>query len=195
LRFVIRVLGRAALLTASLPLAACVHEPDVFPTGWPAPRAGAACADVVGVFADEGEKAPDDSRPLGYTPRLSDVVFPRTNDDRVKYRKPDTLEISLKDSVYELRSLQGADVVRSMRFAESALPCKNGWLTVLARSGLPDTGPVAGYEDWAVMLHVADDGSLLVRSGGSITGLAFMVVPMHASGVHYSRFERRARSR
>lgn len=181
----------AALLVASFLLSSCVHEPDRYPTGWPGPRVGAACADIVGVYAEVGERDPSPGEsPQIREARLSYIVFPRTN-DRSKPGLPDAVAISLSNSTYELRSLRGSEVLRTIQLPEGKLTCVDGWLTIEAHSGMPDVGPVAGYEDIAVMLHAADDGSLLVRVPSSITGLAFMVVPMHASGVRYQRFARR----
>lgn len=179
-----------ALLLASF-LSACVHEPDRYPPGWPALRAGAACADIVGAYAEEGERQQHSGERLvgGHVGRLSRLLFPDTDDTR--RQQPTGVEIALRNSVYEVRAFEGSKVVNTLKLAESALACDNGWLTVDARSGMPDRGPVAGYEDWAVMLHAAEDGTLLARTSSSITGLSFMVVPMHASGIRYFRFARR----
>lgn len=176
-------------LLAALLLSSCVG--DVYPSHWPAPRAGAACADIVGTYANEGERDPNSRAldPRYNTLPLSRYIFEGTD------RNPDgdAVEITRSGTLYRVRLLRGAQTVHEANFDEAKLACRDGWLTLQSVSGLDSKGQTAGYESRASMLHIASDGSLLLRAPGSFTGVA-IVIPVHTSGVTYARFERRSNS-
>lgn len=167
---------------------------DEYPQNWATLRTDAACSDIVGNYENVGELAvPDTVRKNykdldSYKPKLSDDLF-QTSKDRIAAMGGDFIEISRYDSVLRVCALQDLRILVSVQYAENLLHCKDGWLTVAIASSVPDS--VLGVEEDITMLHLATDGSLVVKRLSKGAGLAFFAIPAAGSTVAYVRFPRR----
>lgn len=172
-------------------LVSCASADDAYPPNWVPLRTNAACSDIVGIYENTGElavtRAVKNVELDNYKPKLSDELF-QTPKDRIAANRADLVEIVRHNAVLYVRALRNSNILVSVQYPKSHLRCNDGWLTVATKSFSPDS--VLGVEQDSVMLHLAMDGSLVVKRLSKGAGLAFFAIPAVGSTVTYMRFQK-----
>lgn len=185
---------KPSCLLASLFLTACVSSNTTpYPSTWPPLLGNATCSptDIVGLYANRGEEV---NLAEGEIPKMSDYnlsdVLLQTPNDRIRADSATVIEIAARDSTLYVRALRDSQVLSSAQYTKNSLYCEDGWLTI--DYDVPQGGIVLGTDKLFMMLHLAVDGSLVVKRFVKETGLSFYVVPFPVSGssTMYMRYQK-----
>lgn len=174
-------------------LTGCVSvDKAPYPPSWPPLQAnGISCSAINGSYESAASRTshPDRWQQI----RLALTILPRS----VDYASIPVISLALND-VGERLQVTGKDadghVIAEYDYARSSgiFRCDKGQL-VIRTERLPDAqkapdNPVVGITQHDVRLMKARDGSLIMKESGSVTGMAFLVVPVHAEGTQWWQF-------
>jgi len=186
---------RLLLLVLVLPflLTGCASVDNTpYPSSWPSlQQHGTTCSAINGSYESAAIRTSHPDR--WQQVRLALTVLPQS----VDYSSIRIISLALNDAGDRLR-VTGSDadghVVAKYDYARSSgiFRCDGGQL-VIRTDRLPDAqkapdNPVVGFTQHDVRLLKARDGSLIMKESGSVTGMAFMVVPVHAEGTQWWQF-------
>lgn len=194
-----KFLARIQLLVVvyTMVLSGCViHNPD-YPAQWAALDTFDKdnCFALAGVYSERGESSEpgffyEDGKPVPIVPQLSGIVLGYSSKadpaTRVKLSNPEpgTLEVAAYDN---------QKLLAKARFSEKVdtYVCNQNNVKIFRYSGSPSGkgAPVVGYENEAIFLYKAVDGSLVLKVRGSFFGMVFLLIPAGGTDVHWDRFK------
>jgi len=190
-----RTFAQLSILTFVLLLTGCASvDRTPYPSSWPLLVSGeSGCSALDGTYENAAAQTsyPDRWQKV----RLALTLLPHS----VDLQSIRTLTLDLNTAGDRLRVTgrnKAGQVVAQYDYAKRSgiFRCDAGQLVIhpdrLPKAQRAPDNPVVGVTRQDVRLLKARDGSLILRESGSATGLAFMVVPVHAESTQWFRFRR-----
>lgn len=164
-------------------------EKSPYPTDWPQPLSTQGCDAVSGRYESRVSWAtythPHGEILLGLSLLQTQPLVHRVKSVEIDLG-PDTLTITGYGETGELLLHQ------SYNHESGVYHCENGMLVIdperMDQSETAPDSPLFGVSSGGLELLRTEDGSLVMRKWGSATGMAYLLVPVHAESEQWYRF-------